>query len=223
MTVSIEELCQCLGVKDLKAEEIGNNNERFMGNPILFDSLSLPGSRVIAPIVSNRLSKMNRVLELGCGYGFRLLYYALNNPHVNFLGIDNDSFRLDHLDKRISKLGLKNIAIRNKDMLDLKYTAGYGAVLAIDAIPDLPKNLRMQFDPAQYKLNCLSKISSLLDVNCPGHFLAIAHYSYPPVDDKRTFEPLTDYTHLPKFDFPMIRFTKANGDIVAGNLVLFHN
>ena len=50
-------------------------------------------------------------LELGCGRGKFITEKALNNPNINFIGIDLKDEVLVYTTRRIEELGLKNVRI----------------------------------------------------------------------------------------------------------------
>ena len=95
-----------------------------------FDQSALPSTKAIAPIICERLKGAKTAVELGFGTGLRVLYYALNNPTTQFTAIDNDTDATEELEKRIKKLGLRNIEILTGDYytLDRKYSG----IIAID-------------------------------------------------------------------------------------------
>ncbi|HEV2319441.1 MAG TPA: methyltransferase regulatory domain-containing protein [Verrucomicrobiae bacterium] len=59
-----------------------------------------------------------RVLELGCGDGNNLITMACTLPHGNFLGIDLAAEPIRRGNEMISALGLKNVVLRQKDILE---------------------------------------------------------------------------------------------------------
>jgi tRNA (guanine-N7-)-methyltransferase len=54
-------------------------------------------------------------IDIGCGRGRFLLARALQNPHINFLGIDRVTLRLRKLDRRAVDSGLGNIRLIQGD------------------------------------------------------------------------------------------------------------
>jgi methyltransferase-like protein/2-polyprenyl-3-methyl-5-hydroxy-6-metoxy-1,4-benzoquinol methylase len=60
-----------------------------------------------------------RVLELGCSMGGNLIVMAQDHPRSRFLGIDASSRQITDGWKTIDALGLKNIQLRQLDILDI--------------------------------------------------------------------------------------------------------
>lgn len=60
-----------------------------------------------------------RVLELGCSFGGNLLPMALQYPSAQFVGTDLSQVQIAYANKICSELGVKNIAFRQANILDL--------------------------------------------------------------------------------------------------------
>jgi len=137
MPISIDELCKSLDIIEIppsKAEEVQTSDNKY-GN--LFDGFALPTHRVIAPIVSKRLNGAKSVLEAGFGTGFRLLYYALNNPNTEFVALDNNPDLFESLEDRMRRLGVSNVTLYQRDIFELKIADWrHQCVLAIDCMPN---------------------------------------------------------------------------------------
>ena len=69
------------------------------------------------PISLSTLYPGNNPLEvdIGCGRGRFLLARARNQPHLNFLGIDQSRLRLRKIDRKAVAIGLSNIRLMNDD------------------------------------------------------------------------------------------------------------
>ncbi|MFN2531625.1 MAG: methyltransferase regulatory domain-containing protein [Pyrinomonadaceae bacterium] len=65
-----------------------------------------------------------RVLELACGDGANLLPVAFNLPRSHFLGIDRAADPIVRGNKFIAELGLKNIELKQADILELPARLG---------------------------------------------------------------------------------------------------
>jgi methyltransferase-like protein/2-polyprenyl-3-methyl-5-hydroxy-6-metoxy-1,4-benzoquinol methylase len=66
----------------------------------------------------------SRILELGCAAGGNLIPMAVGLPDSTFLGLDLSARQIEDGVRRIERLGLKNIALRQANILDLD--AGLG-------------------------------------------------------------------------------------------------
>ncbi|MBI5426938.1 MAG: class I SAM-dependent methyltransferase [Nitrospinae bacterium] len=65
-----------------------------------------------------------RVLELGCGRGGNIVPMAFNMPRGEFAGIDLSAVQVAEARKMADKLGLSNLRLEQKDLMDLD--AGFG-------------------------------------------------------------------------------------------------
>jgi SAM-dependent methyltransferase len=60
-----------------------------------------------------------RVLELGCASGGNLIPHAVRYPNAKFVGVDLGRSQVATAQKRIAKLGLKNIEIQCQNFMDM--------------------------------------------------------------------------------------------------------
>src|SRR5688572_12064386 len=65
-----------------------------------------------------------RVLEIGCSMGGNLLPMAMDNPGSQFLGVDASSRQIADGWKAVEQLGLKNLQLRQLDILDAERDLG---------------------------------------------------------------------------------------------------
>jgi SAM-dependent methyltransferase len=65
-----------------------------------------------------------RVLELGCGAGENLIPMAFQYPDAGFLGIDAAGTAVDDGNREIAALGLTNLRLEHRDILDAPPTLG---------------------------------------------------------------------------------------------------
>ena len=65
-----------------------------------------------------------RVLEIGCASGGNLLPMAVNLPQSRFLGIDLSARQVESGKETIEALGLKNIRMRQLDVMDVSDDLG---------------------------------------------------------------------------------------------------
>ena len=134
MPITIDELCERLGINQAIPEEQYPTHKRapYDLQSKWYDYRSLPSTKVVAPIVSEALQGVETAVELGAGTGFRVLYYALNNPQTQFLAVDNDRHATNILKERVKKLRVQNIHVQTMDMYQL--TQKYAAVIAVDCV-----------------------------------------------------------------------------------------
>jgi len=67
----------------------------------------------------------SRVLEIGCGNGNNLIPMAYAYPRATFIGIDKAEKPINEGEEKISKLKLKNIALRSLDILQIEKNLGF--------------------------------------------------------------------------------------------------
>ena len=65
-----------------------------------------------------------RVLEIGCSMGGNLMPMAVDHPGSQFLGIDASSRQIAEGWKTVERLGLKNLQLRQLDILDVERDLG---------------------------------------------------------------------------------------------------
>ncbi|MFC0308750.1 methyltransferase regulatory domain-containing protein [Gallibacterium trehalosifermentans] len=65
-----------------------------------------------------------RVLEIGCSYGGNILSFALANPNAEVIGIDLSEHQIQEGQKLIEYLGLKNIKLYHKNVMDFDHSFG---------------------------------------------------------------------------------------------------
>src|SRR4051794_543490 len=65
-----------------------------------------------------------RFLELGCAAGGNIIPLALTLPESTFLGIDLSAVQLAEGQEIINRLGLSNIELRRRHILDLEDSLG---------------------------------------------------------------------------------------------------
>ena len=61
-----------------------------------------------------------RVLEIGCSFGGNIIPFALANPKSKVIGLDLSKVQVDEGNKLIDSLGVDNIKLYHKDILDYK-------------------------------------------------------------------------------------------------------
>ncbi len=76
----------------------------------------------------------DHVIDVGCNSGLKLVYYALNNPDKEFLGVDIATKSLAKAKKRAEKFELKNITFKEMDMQDLKSKKLFNTIISDHAI-----------------------------------------------------------------------------------------
>lgn len=84
-----------------------------------------------------------RVLELGCGDGLNLIGIAQNLPDAQCLGIDLAAAGIEKGDAIIHQLTLKNITLRQLDIIEIDETLGkFDFIIAHGLYSWVPENVR---------------------------------------------------------------------------------
>ncbi len=170
MTTTIDELCEQLGVtRAISEDQFKGRHVPYDLQAKWYDRHSLPSTKVVAPIVSERLQGVETVVELGSGTGFRVLYYALNNLETQFLAIDKDRNATDQLKERVKKLKIRNVRVQTRDMYELH--GQYAAVMAIDCFFYPSESNAM----TQWRTSCLH-LSRLVDRTKSPAFFVVPFY-----------------------------------------------
>lgn len=65
-----------------------------------------------------------RVLELGCAAGANIIAQAIKHKNAKFIGVDLAPSQVEHGQKAINKLGLKNIELFADDILNVARGGG---------------------------------------------------------------------------------------------------
>ncbi len=178
MVISLEELCGRLGIEEKTEPEhtaLEFSSKEFME---AYDGYALPATRVIAPPICEKLRGAKSAVEIGFGSGFRLLYYALNNPQTHFVAIDNDTKVVGNLIKRMDALGAENIEILNGDIFAFGFSNfKHAAVIAIDCLlEELPTQFRGKIDYQAFLRGSLIYFGKMVDSSQQPSFLASVHY-----------------------------------------------
>jgi cyclopropane-fatty-acyl-phospholipid synthase len=64
------------------------------------------------------------ILELGCGWGSLSLFIAQRFPNSRITAVSNSRTQKDHIDSRLTALGLTNLRVHTADMNDFEPPAG---------------------------------------------------------------------------------------------------
>lgn len=145
----------------------------------IFRSLILP---VIE--IEKLLPSKGKVLDVGCGYGFTSIYFALKNKNRTIVGSEIDNNRIV-LAKIISK-DIKNISFKTSNLINEKHEK-FDAILAIDLLHHVSHHQKKIF---------LKEASKNLN---PSGYLIIKD-----IDKKPLFKYFWNYLH----DLIMVKFDK---------------
>lgn len=89
----------------------------------------------LTPIIEkNAVKGRHNVLELGAGFGFRLVYYSLNNQSTSFTALDVNPRNVEFASILARKHGCKNIKFEASNMEDMAYRAEFDSAIAADVL-----------------------------------------------------------------------------------------
>ena len=84
------------------------------------------------------------ILELGCGWGSLSLFMAERYPLSKIVAISNSRSQKEYIDERIKKLGLNNLEIQTRDIVDFSIDKQFDRVVSIEMFEHL-KNYEIVF------------------------------------------------------------------------------
>ena len=88
-------------------------------------------------------SRKARVLELGSSFGGNIITQALYNPEAEFVGIDLTSEQVKKENEVIKKIGLKNIKLIEKNILDVNEDFGkFDYIIVHGVFSWVPENVK---------------------------------------------------------------------------------
>jgi len=87
----------------------------------------------------------SRVLELGCATGGNLINIALSFPEAQLVGIDLSPKQIDRGQAIIEKIGVKNVSLHAKSILDIKADFGqFDTIICHGVFSWVPEEVRRQ-------------------------------------------------------------------------------
>ncbi len=218
MTVTLDELCERLGMNEAMPEKaFRGRSAPFELQAIWYDRSALPSTKVVATIACDRLKGAESAVELGFGTGFRLLYYALNNPETQFTAIDKEPHNAQELHRRIKRLGIRNIKVILGDMR--KMQDKYAVVLGIDCFT--PTKTAYAEIIAEIRMN-LSRSANMVDRTKQPAFFCTPFYDHPRStweDQHEFYEKIFREANLPKLEMVTFGFRKLSGEPYRGRML----
>ena len=139
----------------------------------------------------------SRVLELGCGDGLNLTSVALSLPEAQCVGIDLAAAGIEMGRNRAHCLGLKNIALRQLDLLEVDDTLGrFDFIIAHGIYSWVPERVR-------------DKLLAICQRNLSENGVAYVSYNTYPGGHMRDLVREMMRFHVSEFDDPHQRVTQA--------------
>ncbi len=140
-----------------------------------------------------------RVLELGCARGGNLIPMAVALPGARFLGIDASPRQVEEASALIGRLGLRNIRVEARDILDLDPTIGsFDYVICHGTFSWVPRDV-------QEKILDIST-----EVLAPDGVLYVSYNTYPGWHFRGLVREMMSY-HVRRFTQPEVIAKEARG------------
>jgi len=138
-----------------------------------------------------------RVLELGCGDGLNLTSVAMSLPEAECIGIDLAAAGIHKGQERARCLGLKNIELRQLDIMDVGGNLGnFDYIIAHGIYSWVPEAVR-------------DKLLAICKQNLASHGVAYVSYNTYPGGHMRDLVREMMRFHVSDFDDPQQRVTQA--------------
>lgn len=118
--------------------------------------------------IGQYLPRRGRVLDLGCGFGLFSLYFAIDAPERQLVGVDLDGDRIEAARECARRLGVENVDYTEQNALDWRGGGAFDAIFMLDLVHHLPKDEVEAF---------LARVSQLL---VPGGTLLLKDVSNRP-------------------------------------------
>jgi cyclopropane fatty-acyl-phospholipid synthase-like methyltransferase len=88
--------------------------------------------------IGQYLPATGRVLDLGCGFGLFMLYFAEVYPGCEFFGADLNRRRIGQARRVADKLRITNVEFSAVDVRDYPFTTRFDAVYMLDIVHHIP-------------------------------------------------------------------------------------
>lgn len=93
-------------------------------------------------LITNKIPKGAKVVDIGCGAGFPSLPLAIYRPDISLIGVDSTSKKINYVNNTASSLGLTNIkamSARAEDLAHKEYRESFDVATAraVAALPVL--------------------------------------------------------------------------------------
>jgi methyltransferase-like protein/trans-aconitate methyltransferase len=138
-----------------------------------------------------------RVLELGCGDGLNLTSVALSLPEAECIGIDLAAAGIRKGQERARALGVKNIELRQLDLMDVGESLGrFDYIIAHGIYSWVPETVR-------------DRLLAICEQNLADNGVAYVSYNTYPGGHMRDMAREMMRFHVSEFDDPRQRVTQA--------------
>jgi SAM-dependent methyltransferase len=101
-----------------------------IGKAHVFEAGLYQRSSELMPLFTTGMEGSIRALDLGCGEGLKLTYYAIQHPEIRFTGTDIRINAIKNAQKRIKKYSLKNVDFVVADNYQLPFKEAFDCVIS---------------------------------------------------------------------------------------------
>jgi SAM-dependent methyltransferase len=140
-----------------------------------------------------------RVLELGCARGGNLIPMAVAIPDAQFVGFDSSSHQVREACELIERVGLQNIRVEARDILDLDAAIGtFDFIICHGTYSWVEKDVQDRI--LEISASCLA----------PDGLVYVSYNTYPGWHFRGLVRELMCY-HVRRFEEPEVRAREARG------------
>ncbi|WP_287517905.1 class I SAM-dependent methyltransferase [Veillonella sp.] len=175
----------------------------YISQPFGATSLNTLAARALLFGLNPVSLKKARVLELGCSFGGNIISQALYYPEASFTGIDLSSSQIKMGNELIASMGLSNIHLLEKDILDIDDSFGTFDYIIVHGIwswvPDVVKD----------------KILSICNKNLSDNGVAYVSYNtYPGWKRLEQYREIMQYAEQKELELPLMERTLYTKNIL---------
>ncbi len=130
--------------------------------------------------IKKEIATAERILDLGCCDAFKTVYYAINYPDKEFVGIDMNPEVLAEAEKRVKRYGAKNISLICEDICNLKTwkPRQFDFILAINMLHEVAVPLLSYHHGQDFSMDFTTKLGAIDHIlRIPGHLIISLNYS----------------------------------------------
>lgn len=175
----------------------------YISQPFGATSLNTLAARALLFGLNPVSLKKARVLELGCSFGGNIISQALYYPEASFTGIDLSFSQIKMGNELIASMGLTNIHLIEKDILDIDESFGTFDYIIVHGIwswvPDVVKD----------------KILSICNKNLSDNGVAYVSYNtYPGWKRLEQYREIMQYAEQKELELPLMERTLYTKNIL---------
>ncbi len=153
-----------------------------------------------------------RWLDIGCGTGYHITSIGEIYPEIEITGLDYSNAMLKEAQLRIDKLGLKNIVLKEADIIDAEFSEKYDIITFLNnGLGNIYRD-GGEAVPEEIRKTAVNKVAGLLQDN---EFFILSVYNKEKIDLNKYGGNLTivpDASNLEKGDL-FVEYSLENGKV----------